>query len=58
MSEKRSRDAALLNAMHPGTVLDEVPLSDGPIHFDGGVRGDFTSRIGEPTRRPQIDRVR
>ena len=60
-TEKYSRNYALLNAMHPGTVPygeDEVEQTDTP-RFDGGVRGDaLNAPRPEPPlrRRPQAYR--
>ena len=57
-SEKHLRDAALLNAMHPGTVPyreDELEQTDTP-RFDGGVRGVAPAHRSDPTLRPLLQR--
>jgi hypothetical protein len=41
---KRQRQRQLLASMHPGFPIEAPGRSDGPVSFDGGVRGDQLDR--------------
>jgi hypothetical protein len=55
MDEKKSRDRALLGALHPGVIEDLVEVRDTP-DFDAGVRIDPQAERGpQPQSYPTTE---
>ncbi len=55
LSEKQSRDAALLGPMH-GIYIEPEPELTATPNFDGGVRADLNAPEFDPRQRPHVYR--